>query len=143
MYKFLLPTDGSQNSLRAAHSLLKIAKSHVEADYIVLSVYQGTFLGGEAALASIERNEILEYARSSAREAVEKTGAILKEAGVEVKELIKEGDPGPVIVDTAKSLDVNQIVLGARGISKVKELFMGSVSRKVVHLSECAVTLVK
>ena len=143
MYKFLLPTDGSHNSLMAAHSLLKIAKSHVEADYIVLSVYQDTFLGGEAALAGIDREDILEYARSSAREAINKTSAILKEAGVEVKELIKEGDPGPVIVDTAKSLGVNQIVLGARGMSKIKELFMGSVSRKVVHLSECAVTLVK
>lgn len=143
MYKFLLATDGSENSLRAAKHLVDISKVHAEAEINIIAVYEAMFIGGEAALAMIDRKEILAYARKSAQEVMDKTTAVFKEAGIEVKEIIVEGDPGPTIVETAKSLGVNQIVIGTRGMGKVKELFMGSVSRKVVHLSPYPVMLIK
>lgn len=143
MYKFLLATDGSENSLRAAKHLVDIYKIHGEAEINIITVFKGMFLGGEAALANIDRNEILAYARKAAQDVMDRTTAVFSEAGIEVKEIIAEGDPGPIIVETAKSLGVNQIVIGTRGMGKVKELFMGSVSRKVVHLSPYPVMLIK
>lgn len=143
MYKFLLATDGSENSLRAAKQLVDIYKIHDEAEIYIITAYEGMFIGGEAALTGIDRKEILGYARQAAQEVMDKTTAVFKEAGIEVKEIIVEGDPGPTIVETARSLGVNQIVIGTRGMGKVKELFMGSVSRKVVHLSPYPVLLVK
>ena len=143
MYKYLLATDGSENSLRAARHLLAIAKKHSDAEITAITVYNFQPYIGPEIQTSLQFDQLLEVAQNQARTAMDKTTAIFKEAGIEVKEIIKEGEPGPTIAETANALGTNQIVMGARGIGAVKELFMGSVSRKVVSLSDCPVTLVK
>lgn len=42
------------------------------------------------------------------------------------------GSPSTVILETAKSAQADLIILGARGLSPVKELLLGSVSHRVV-----------
>jgi nucleotide-binding universal stress UspA family protein len=47
------------------------------------------------------------------------------------------------IVSTANSEKVDTIFVGARGLTGVKSLLLGSVSKKVVEKSDCNVTVVK
>lgn len=64
--------------------------------------------------------------------------------GVKVVEaILGNGDPADVILETSKQHDVNLIVIGSRGQSDIKSLFLGSVSHKVANLSEVSVITVK
>lgn len=142
MYMYLLATDGSDNSLRAAEHLLDIAGNHAGVEITVISVYNLQPFS-IMDMTTMDFDRLSEAARNLAQSAMDKTMAVFKAAGIEVKGMIKEGDPGLTIVETANSLKSNQIVMGTRGLGSVMELFMGSVSHKVVSLSKCPVTLVK
>ena len=67
-----------------------------------------------------------------------------KSAGVEdVVTLSEEGDAADQILDCAKRVSADLIVLGTRGMSDLKGLLMGSVSHKVCQRSECSCVTVK
>ncbi len=60
----------------------------------------------------------------------------LENLGLKVKikvDVITEGDVYIEILETAEKEKASLIVMGARGNSKIKDLFLGSVSSKVVH----------
>jgi len=50
---------------------------------------------------------------------------------------------GKLICGAAKALEVDLIVMGSRGLGKVKQFFVGSVSKYVVENSQCPVLVVK
>ena len=57
------------------------------------------------------------------------------------KELI-EGSEAEAILTVTKKNQADLIVMGTRGFGAVKGLLIGSVSRKVIHLSACPVMVV-
>ena len=57
--------------------------------------------------------------------------------------LLADGDPAQTIAGLAKDRKADAIVIGSRGLSDVKGLFLGSVSHKVSHLAECTCITVK
>ena len=56
---------------------------------------------------------------------------------------IKLGYPYEEIVDLAKEVKADSIVMGSRGISGITELLLGSVSTKVSQHAEIPVLIVK
>ncbi len=56
---------------------------------------------------------------------------------------IAEGDVADAILDTAKRLDADLIVVGSRGLGRISGLLMGSVSQKVSQLSDSPCLIVK
>ena len=64
-------------------------------------------------------------------------------AGVEAEFSQITGHPSSTICDFAQSCDADVIVIGRRGHSGFKELFLGSVSNYVVHHAPCSVLLVQ
>ena len=61
----------------------------------------------------------------------------------DLETILKNGDPAKTIVEVAQEHKANLIVVGSRGQSDVKALFMGSVSHKVANLSDINVITVK
>jgi nucleotide-binding universal stress UspA family protein len=57
--------------------------------------------------------------------------------------MLADGDPAQTIVRLAKDRKADAIVMGSRGLSDVKGLFLGSVSHKVNHLADCTCITVK
>lgn len=53
------------------------------------------------------------------------------------------GDPGDEIVNYAHSHNIDLIVIGARGLSKFKKIFLCSVSSYVMHTAKVAVMVIK
>ncbi len=80
--------------------------------------------------------EAREKALSEAREFLEGRGV----TGVYVA---GTGSPADVIVQEAKESGADLIVVGTRGLSSAKQLFMGSVSTNVVHHASCDVLVVR
>ena len=60
-----------------------------------------------------------------------------------VTDLITYGDPATRIIEVAEEKQVDMIIMGSRGISGIKRLFVGSVSDKVVNQASCPVLLVR
>lgn len=67
-----------------------------------------------------------------------------KAAGVkEVNSEIRPGDYANGILEVAKKVDADLIVMGRRGLSTLKGFMTGSVSHKVSQRAECSVLTVK
>ena len=60
-----------------------------------------------------------------------------------IQVLLADGDPAETITGLAKEKKVDAIVIGSRGLSDIKGLFLGSVSHKVNHLADCTCITVK
>lgn len=75
------------------------------------------------------------------RKDLEEAKALLAERGVDAETLEAQGDPGDVIVNSAKDADL--VVVGSRGLNPFQRLLLGSVSTKVVHRAECDVLVVR
>ncbi|TET26704.1 MAG: universal stress protein, partial [Candidatus Bathyarchaeum sp.] len=67
----------------------------------------------------------------------------VKKQKIPVKAVLKEGDAVHEIVRTAKEEKIDLIVMGARGVSRIKELLLGSVSHGVCRKTHCSVMIVK
>ena len=98
----------------------------------------GRFLGGlnednEAKIIALLGEEI-----------VKKSSKIAERAGVtNVATEILTGDYANCILEVANKSDADLIVMGRRGLSKLKGFVTGSVSHKVSQRAECSVLIVK
>ena len=96
-------------------------------------------------------NGILATSIEQCIEAARKAGAGILADGkkkarterVEVETLLKEGHPAEEILKTAKKGDFDLIVMGARGISRIRGILIGSVSDGVTRHAPCPVLVVK
>jgi len=70
---------------------------------------------------------------------------MLREAGVKaaVEKLVVDGDPAHEVVRVAEEGGFTGIVMGRRGLSELKVLFLGSVTSKVIGHSPCNVFVVE
>lgn len=56
--------------------------------------------------------------------------------------ILHSGSPGEAICEMAKENKVDLIILGTRGLNKLRRTFLGSVSDYVIHHSRRAVVVV-
>lgn len=63
--------------------------------------------------------------------------------GKDVQTLVYEGRPAEKIVETAKELGVDMIVMGTHGREGLDRLFFGSVANEVVRTAECPVLTIR
>ena len=133
----LLAVDGSEYSHRA----IEYAKSLTElygANLWLVHVFSNT-----SDLLGYEDFEKLYAKRKSAGQAVlDSAKKILGSTTFKVHEELLEGSEAEAILSTAENNQVDLIVMGTRGFGAVKGLLVGSVSRKVIHLSNCPVMVV-
>lgn len=66
-----------------------------------------------------------------------------QEKGVKTDMIQMQGNPGRTICKLAQEKSVDLIMMGRRGHSTLKEVFVGSVSNYVLHRSHCAVLVVQ
>jgi len=136
--KILVPLDGSEHSIKALETAVQIAHKF-NGKITLIHVYS---IGGLAISPTPVRGFI---------EAIRKVGASIladgekkvKAEGVHVETLLMEGHTVEQIVKTCREGKFDLIVMGARGLSKVKEMLLGSVSDGVIRHACCPVLVVK
>ena len=67
----------------------------------------------------------------------------LRESGLSVRVIVREGYPATVIEDEAVEQRADLIVIGTRGLSGLKHMLLGSIAERVVQKSPCPVLTVK
>jgi len=134
----LVPLDGSEHSTRA----LKVA------------VQMALKFDGKITLIHVYSIGVLEISPTPVHEfieAIRKVGAGIladgekrvKAEGVQVETLLIEGHAVEQIVKACKEGRFDLIVMGARGLSRIKKMLLGSVSDGVVRHACCPVLVVK
>jgi nucleotide-binding universal stress UspA family protein len=133
--------DGSDNSLKAARKALEIAKTNGY-DIIAINVL---FLPLTIPIAPVVWEK-------SYKENIEQVHRWLKDIitettndGIDIKIQVQETDTSIVekIVDVAKKNNVELIVLGSTGKSKIARVLLGSVAHGVMTYAHCSVLLVR
>lgn len=89
--------------------------------------------GQSARVISAMGDLLISYAKESS----ENLGAKV------AKTMVRAGDYADEILDAADELGVDLIVVGSRGLGKVRGAILGSVSQKVLHHAEQTVVTVK
>ena len=133
-YKYLLAVDGSAHANRAAGYLARCASRLRPCEIHITSVLAPRIAG---LLRPEQSKLLLESGVESA--AARRT---LDTAGIAYRFHSELGDPAQKIVDLARSVACDEIVVGSRGMSALDSLALGSVAYRVVHLSPIPVTIV-
>jgi nucleotide-binding universal stress UspA family protein len=81
--------------------------------------------------------------KNDAGQNLERYAAPLRERGLTVETVIREGYPASVIEDEAAERNVDLLVIGTRGHTGLKHLLLGSVAERVVQKAPCPVLTVK
>jgi nucleotide-binding universal stress UspA family protein len=145
--KMLVAVDGSSNSDRALDYALNLAEK-CGASVLILNVFQlPAFYESpeEPPVYSASRADYIKdlqkmHEKTLARVA---TKARTLKPSLEIAAEMREGEPSAQIVGAAKEGGFDLIVVGHKGWSRMRELFLGGTSERVAHLAECAVLIVK
>ncbi|MBO3832885.1 MAG: universal stress protein [Candidatus Brockarchaeota archaeon] len=136
--RILVPLDGSEHSVKALETAVQIALKFGSRITLV-HVYQ---VGG-FAISPTPVEEFIEAIRKMGVSILEDGEKRVKSGGVEVEKLLLEGRPVDQIIRTCREGGFHMIVMGARGLSRVREILLGSVSDGVVRHASCPVLVVK
>lgn len=144
MTKVLLATDGSAHSVRAAQTLRKMAERDETIQVTVLHVAPLPDMTTPAAAGAPVPSPLMPdtYAQAQAERALSVTLAALGLPAERARGTYVIGVPGEAILTEAREGGYDLIVLGRRGLSPLKELFLGSVSQAVLHRAPCPVLIV-
>ncbi|GAB2535150.1 universal stress protein [Gracilibacillus alcaliphilus] len=139
MYKhILLAADGSENAVRAAKEAVKIAGLSNET--LIDIVYVADFEKAKSDVLHASSNSALLLER---RKKVQNAEQVINAAGIMYKVTILHGIPGPEIIKYANENQVDLVIIGSRGLNKLQEMVIGSVSHKVMKRVHCPALIVK
>jgi nucleotide-binding universal stress UspA family protein len=142
----LVATDGSTAANRAVDLAADMAVKY-ECSLTILNVVRDMQLPPELVkMAEVENLSLRDggLLKFLAEKVLNKAAERAKKKGAkEVRTTVVQGDPATAIIKQAKRRKADLIIMGTRGLGKVKEAFLGSVSRKVCNLSQMNCLTVK
>jgi nucleotide-binding universal stress UspA family protein len=140
--KILVPTDFSVHSQNAAEVAADLAKKY-NAQLILLHALQMPVYESNAQYANYQNIPEGLYFMKLARQKFEEFKAQDFLQGVEVVEAVQMQGTYESIVEQATKHQIDLIVMGSRGTSGLKEVFVGSNTEKVIRLAKCPVLTIK
>ena len=139
--KIAIPVDGSENANRAVDHVIGLARSRGDIEIHLLNV-QIPVLSGHAKMF-ISDQQLNDYYREEGFAALKPAQEKLKNANLPHKHHISVGHIAETIAQYARENNIDQIIMGTRGMGAIAEFVLGSVASKVIHLSHVPVTLIK
>jgi nucleotide-binding universal stress UspA family protein len=143
--KILVPIDFSSHSIEALHTAIGVAKQLIEpAKVVCLNVYEmPNFAAFNISKTREQFQHMIEEDRMEAFDAFIQSYAPEDSDRIQKVLLQKEMPWIPhYIMDYANKNEVDFIVMGAKGHSKVELLFIGSVTEKLLMINDEIPTLV-
>ncbi len=137
MYEnILVPTDGSKGATGAVEHGLGIAEEYgatVHGVYVVEPVY----------VMEARTEKLIESMRAEGTRAVEELADMAEQRGLESVTEVRMGPPHRELLDYAEEHDIDLIVMGTHGRTGLNRFLLGSVTEKVVRLSNVPVLTVR
>jgi nucleotide-binding universal stress UspA family protein len=143
--RIVYATDFSRASRRAGELAQELTGS-LKAELILCHVYGRVVpvvAGSPAAAVPPELiQEIWEREKESAGRRLSDLATSMRRGGVRVSTRLVSGTPARGIVDVARRVNANLLVLGTRGRTGIKRFLLGSVAERVVRTARCPVVTV-
>jgi len=158
MKKILVPIDDSECSnmaIEKAGELAKIYGSeiillHVDeagGDNLVVAASQAYFgqipMGGASAPQAFATNPTVKEQSDRDDKILTSAKSKLMVLGDKVTTLLLHGNPADVIINYAKQIDIDLVIMGSCGKSGLKQFFMGSVTEKVAKSINQSILIVR
>lgn len=138
----LVPTDGSEPSVRAAHQAFKLlggGSGRLSLLYVVDDVVLNE-------LARFNGKSVIEARMELEQHGLRYLELLRKEAereGIAVDMAVRQGTPFEEIVAAARELGADLIVMGHKGQRGSSRILIGSVTSHVLDFAHCPVLVVK
>ena len=136
--KVLVPTDGSEHSMKAVQRGLELAeKQGAQVTLMSVAYYVADYL------EEMPPN-IREKLEDEARAALKKAKALFDAKNLPVETVLMTGlVPANLIIIKAQEGKFDRIVIGSTGQNALERIVMGSTAAKVVAHAPCEVTVVR
>ena len=134
--KILIAVDASDFSLKAAKKAIEFSKtfkSEVSVVFVLETIKPVTT--AELGYMAVD---VVEKARAEAGDILAK---LSDETNTKFDQVIPEGNPWEVIIETAKSIGADMITLSTHGRTGLMHLLLGSVAESVVQHSPVPVLI--
>jgi nucleotide-binding universal stress UspA family protein len=140
----LIAFDGSENAIRAIDEVLDTldtSKLHVHLlNVCELVPINELIFSQNPELTMLNIRKVHEEAGLAV---LAPAKARLESAGIAFDAHVCSGNPAEVITDSSRNYHCDLVVMGTRGMGAIKNLLLGSVASKVIHLTEKPLLLVK
>jgi nucleotide-binding universal stress UspA family protein len=138
--RIIVPTDGSDPSMRAADYAVRLAK-HFQSEIAAIYVIDRLIL--EEVSKVHERRILEEEIKSKAQRCLKYIVSSAEKEGLKATSLLVEGQPHEQIIRYAERLKADMIVMGARGRRGMERILIGSVAERVIEYSPCPVLVLR
>ena len=138
MQNILIPTDFSDNAVRAATYALKLFGD--KANYTLLNAFEVPHSGATMliSIADILEKDSLQLLKAQESKLKEDFSKLSKHISVRSQ----MGSPSAVIGKLADSKDFDMVVMGTKGATGIKEVLVGSVAANTLSSVKCPVLAV-
>jgi nucleotide-binding universal stress UspA family protein len=136
--RILLATDGSKDAAAAVAFLRELPLPASSKVRIMSAVTFPTF-----ALEPPPVREFKSSVLEDVRRVIDEARAALAPGGLDIETEVVIGNPKEEIARTAREWGADLVVLGARGLGRIKRFLLGSVSLAVARHVACPVLVVK
>ncbi|RMH36022.1 MAG: universal stress protein [Nitrospirae bacterium] len=138
----LLAVDGSESSYEAVRAVQHFAPLDQLIMVMVIEVpathHRTRWPSLDHLVFMIEQD-----AREDAQRVLDRAAALLPQDAGPIIRRIEKGKPAERILDIAVAESVDVIIVGARGLSRIRELVFGSVSHRIMTHAPCSTLVVK
>jgi nucleotide-binding universal stress UspA family protein len=141
--KMLLATDGSEEAELATRAGIKLAEGIGSELHMVYVEPLPDFMKNDAGTPGYDL-KLYEKIEEEGRETLRKLTWQVKVAGGTVAEAhLRMGPVAEEIVSLADELEVGLVVVGSRGLGRIRRTLAGSVSESVFRHAHCPVMVVR
>ena len=141
MKKVLIALDYNPTAQKVAETGHRLAKAmnartivlHVISDPTYYSSLNYSPIMGFDSFSNVVETDTTDELKKTAQKFLDKSKQHLGDD--EIETVLKSGDFGETILQTATDLNVDIIVMGTHGRSGLEKILMGSVAEKVLHHS--------
>ena len=139
MKKIVVPTDFSAESIDALKFAVEIA-DRSNGEIWLVHVVDLPMLADPMITTNLYiDNSIVQDTVTRAKESFEKLTAKHKAKGVRIKTSVEYGNPTMAVLSFAESKKADLVVMGTKGATGLKEIFIGSNTEKIVRGSKVPV----
>jgi nucleotide-binding universal stress UspA family protein len=142
--RILVPVDFSNPSLQALDYAIEFGRPF-KPEFIVLHVLEPIYLPGPSDLygPGYDMGLVYRELERAGREQLARVAATLQKKRLTTRTLLRVGTAYHVIVETAKKLKADLIVMSTHGRTGLSHVLMGSVAERVVRSAACPVLTVR
>lgn len=140
--KILVPTDFSRISYSAFEYARDLAE-RMDSEIHIIHVMEKSPPLLSANKSGLTEEEVVTALEIEARKKLSEAASFLKEdTGILVKEVFRIGNDYEEIVNYAKEINSDIIIIATHGRTGILHTLMGSVAEKVIRFSKCPVLVI-